>query len=68
MPCAEVLPTLWVFVLAEIFVVPVSVGHLLDLVPFLAQDDELFLRVLRGAFRLVESWVGFSTILDPARG
>lgn len=68
MPCAEVLPALWVFVLAEIFVVSVPVGHLLNLVPFLAQDDELFLRVLGRTFWLVESWVGFSTILDPARG
>lgn len=68
MPCAEVLPAFGVFVLAEIFVVSVPVGHLLDLVAFLAKHHELFLRVFGGSLRLVESRVGLSSILDPARG
>ena len=68
MSCPEVLPTGRIFMLSKVFVVTVPVGHLLDLVSFFAEDDELLLRFLRGAFRFVESRIGLSAILDTARG
>ena len=62
--CAEVGPPLRVLVFCEIAVITVSIRHFLDLVALFAQNDELFLRSFRGAFRFVEAGEGLPMILD----
>jgi len=63
---AKISAAFGVLVFAEIRVVAMPVGYLLNFVALLTEDDELFLTPFRSAFRFIETSKGFAVVLDSA--
>ena len=63
---AKISAAFGVFVFAEIRVVAMPVGYLLNFVALLTEDHKLFLTPFRSAFRFIETSKGFAVVLDSA--
>ena len=64
---AKISTALGVLVLSEIGIVPMPVGDLLDLVPFLPEDNKLLLAPFRGGLGFIEPRKSLAVVFDSTR-